>query len=960
MSQADDRWREDLYRAIRMENDRESLIEVRRLIRESFEQRGVVPTQVLLNSQYQMRNRQVPPALIVAVVQEKPFVIEYLMREGAEVSAADDDGNNALHWAAEWAKKIEVMNKLLYAIEEDVLTKRNLVGETPMDKARRRSGAIGGLMIRAITNAISTSKMSLVNAIYFRTSERSKGLEEVEYLINKSIYDRGDSVTEQWINQFHRIPDGYPRYQVVNALMWAIMNQQHAIVKLLLENGADPSLSTQNGQNALHIAVLYSDYMQTINYVLESMLKNGMKDALQKKDLMGETPLDLAREKRSGLIGASMVRAISLAMTNRIVKEVTADEFERYLASDNNNNNTGSSSSKNNNIREPKKDEIWALKADPNDVVIIIGRLSDGDVRYMGMRQSYFTSKVASFITDRKYVRDMVVIGQNWADNREGGQFTWRIEHIYSSTSGMYKIKLRNGENRETVSLTTLLREFKFKESLRDKYKRQFPQSKPLVVASELGKLDDVIQLIEEGEDVNVYGKDRDGARRYPLMAAAATEQVEVVKLLLEKGADARAMDSDERNTLYWAASNNKKQTDVVKMLLEKIQTEYPAYAIEYINQLSKKGITPLDAAYELNDSNPVKKEIIRLIRAAGGKSFNRDASGKFVGDGKGDLHSYEYVYASYKRKYPNSDPLIVAIEQGGYRDMKSLATNQNINKVGKSSGGGEHTPLQMAVGKERLAFVKYILSLANPNTTNNKGENALHYAAWHSETNTDVIQVLLDAMADYSINKKDAGGYTPLDKAYKYNRSPLRQEIITLLRSKGAKANAHDIDGNEVATGDGDLTKTLWKISTFKRLARSINIEKDLYLDDIGAEEEQDGNYDCDYVGSNKKNPVILNCGHIWCLSEIKDLATRSNQPKCPLCRQNITTIELLRQKDIDELETVIMKKALEDNDKNIKRLNECKGYLAKIKKEKEDRKKKIQRMNTLREKHNLEALKF
>ena len=89
-------------------------------------------------------------------------------------------------------------------------------------------------------------------------------------------------------------------------------------------------------------------------------------------------------------------------------------------------------------------------------------------------------------------------------------------------------------------------------------------------------------------------------------------------------------------------------------MLLEKIQTGYPAYAIEYINQLSKKGTTPLDGAYELNDSNPVKKEIIRLIRAAGGKSFNRDASGKFVGDGKGDLHSYEYVYASYKRKYPN------------------------------------------------------------------------------------------------------------------------------------------------------------------------------------------------------------------------------------------------------------------------------------------------------------------
>ena len=39
-------------------------------------------------------------------------------------------------------------------------------------------------------------------------------------------------------------------------------------------------------------------------------------------------------------------------------------------------------------------------------------------------------------------------------------------------------------------------------------------------------------------------------------------------------------------------------------------------------------------------------------------------------------------------------------------------------------------------------------------------------------------------------------GGYTPLDEAYGNNDSPIRQEIIALLRSKGGKANCYDENG--------------------------------------------------------------------------------------------------------------------------------------------------------------------
>ena len=48
--------------------------------------------------------------------------------------------------------------------------------------------------------------------------------------------------------------------------------------------------------------------------------------------------------------------------------------------------------------------------------------------------------------------------------------------------------------------------------------------------------------------------------------------------------------------------------------------------------------------------------------------------------------------------------------------------------------------------------------------------------------------------------------GETVLDVAYEYNDSPIKQEIIALLRSKGGKSNIYDEYGNKVGPGNGDL----------------------------------------------------------------------------------------------------------------------------------------------------------
>ena len=108
---------------------------------------------------------------------------------------------------------------------------------------------------------------------------------------------------------------------------------------------------------------------------------------------------------------------------------------------------------------------------------------------------------------------------------------------------------------------------------------------------------------------------------------------------------------------------------------------------------------------------------------------------------------------------------------------------------------------------KEHFHVVQYLIEQgeADPNIALSDGWNALHYAADNNRTNTELIELLLFHMSLESINKENWGVGTPLDCAY-YDRSPIRQEIIALLRSKGGKANCHDENGRIVGPGNGDL----------------------------------------------------------------------------------------------------------------------------------------------------------
>lgn len=143
-----------------------------------------------------------------------------------------------------------------------------------------------------------------------------------------------------------------------------------------------------------------------------------------------------------------------------------------------------------------------------------------------------------------------------------------------------------------------------------------------------------------------------------------------------------------------------------------------------------------------------------------------------------------------------------------GYRDDMTL--KDMVNQVGRSSEGYEWTPLEAAAWSEHFHVVQYLIEQgeADPNIADSDGMNALHKAAECNRTNTELIQFLLNHLPLDSINKRATirDRFTPTDLAYYFNHSPSRHEIIALLRSKGGKANCHDVNGRNVGAGNGDL----------------------------------------------------------------------------------------------------------------------------------------------------------
>eukprot|EP00942_MAST-04A_sp_MAST-4A-sp1_P005845 g5845.t1 len=173
-------------------------------------------------------------------------------------------------------------------------------------------------------------------------------------------------------------------------------------------------------------------------------------------------------------------------------------------------------------------------------------------------------------------------------------------------------------------------------------------------------------------------------------------------------------------------------------------------------------------------------------------------------------LKELKYVY---KKTFPLGTPFIVACQKGRLDHVKlfveehdkgksGVSVQEMVNELGKESVyGRKRKALEVAVVNEHVQIVLYLLKHGadvagrgwwEPNYESVfwNGGNNLHMAASCSKHNLETLRILINRMTLDLINQEDADGFTPLDRAYFENSSPLKKDIIKLIRSHGGKSN--------------------------------------------------------------------------------------------------------------------------------------------------------------------------
>ena len=244
--------------------------------------------------------------------------------------------------------------------------------------------------------------------------------------------------------------------------------------------------------------------------------------------------------------------------------------------------------------------------------------------------------------------------------------------------------------------------------------------------------------------------KSSDGHGATALHHAAAYGTVDIVKLLLDQGADINARNSRDATPLHWAIGN----TPNVKLLLEKGAE---------INAQTEDGRTPLYLAATQRFS-PADLQLLLD-------------------------HGADPNLASIN----GGTPLMDASASGNTQAMQLLlAKKANVNAV---SGTGS-TALFGAVNSGNIGAVRLLLDRGlNVNHQTKRQGTVLHTAAMQGSE--EIVKLLIAKGAD--VNSRDYRGYSPLMYAAYSEVAPAG--IVKLLLAKGADTKV---------SGEGETPQSL------------------------------------------------------------------------------------------------------------------------------------------------------
>jgi len=258
--------------------------------------------------------------------------------------------------------------------------------------------------------------------------------------------------------------------------------------------------------------------------------------------------------------------------------------------------------------------------------------------------------------------------------------------------------------------------------------------------------------VYNENEGENISSRNRKWRNEStPLCHAVNVGTIEVVKLLVEAGADVNA---EGWPPLCRAVDENN--------------TAIAEYLIDHganVNVYPVEGWGPLQETVHISNSI----EMVKLLIARGA-----------------DINSKVYPVLNSAINQERKDLCEFLIERGA-----------DVNAKDKWG----HTPLHYAIRKDDLYFMNILLANDaevdirhpggySPHSTHSEGETLLHYAA--IEGRTEAVKLLLEAGAKVD-EKDDESGFTALHHAARFGKKNAGELLI----ARGADINARDKKGH-------------------------------------------------------------------------------------------------------------------------------------------------------------------
>lgn len=319
-----------------------------------------------------------------------------------------------------------------------------------------------------------------------------------------------------------------------------------------------------------------------------------------------------------------------------------------------------------------------------------------------------------------------------------------------------------------------------------------------LHAAAVKGDVEEAVRVLDTGR-VHVDCADRDGTT--PLILAAANSHPELVRELLEQGAEPNATRHTGTGALFFAAQGGF--LDIVTLLLDRGCS---------INQASKDGGTALIVAAQCGHMDVVQ-ELLR--RGADPHAAMKDrATAVFVASQNGHTSVVRTLLnAGAKanvRRVDGASPLWIA-SQMGHQGVVRLLLGHGVNPDVTRHDGA--TPLFKASHKGHVEVVHELLPYNPCLSLLKNGESALHAAALYGHLR--VMKALVQAGADPGL--KNDQGLTPIQIAAQARHYEAVQLLKDALAKRKEKAPAtppktspgprsprlvHSVSGTAVAPG--------------------------------------------------------------------------------------------------------------------------------------------------------------